>query len=590
MSPGVQLTDGVAACLAQAARRASGRLLALQRPDGCWQGELTADCALETGWLLLQLWLHPPAADGSWTPPGSERIQRAVRSILGRQLPGGGFSVYSQGRADIDASVNAYFALKLAGLHPVDEPMARLRECILALGGLQAANRHVKIYLSLFDLYPRDAVPLAPLMLLQALAAGGRLAPRGFTLEELFKPGVSVRAPRGAAASAGRGLCLGAGLILGSWVRRGPPPLRRRAIRACLGWMLDRSGKQDSPGAFDPAMLHSIMALGLLGYGPDSPERLEAQRVSDRLMVDGGECSTFQPRSSPVWDTALALLALGQTGAAPREHLERAAGWLVARADSASPFYPGTGGTAMVLLALAQARDPGLEGLERAARHGARWLIGRQSKPGGWAAFGADDIWRPLDPACPDTTGSVLEALAAWGLPSSHPAMRAGLRYLLQTQGPDGNWHGRWGVNYIFGTFLALRGLRAAGYSLREAAVLRACEWLRSVQNAGGGWGESGGSYLRQSFVPASSTPSQTAWAILGLIAGGDTSSESVRLGIQYLAATQREDGGWDEDFATGTAIPGGFHFSHHLGRDAYPLLALAEYLKLTSGGGRTTA
>ena len=216
-----------------------------------------------------------------------------------------------------------------------------------------------------------------------------------------------------------------------------------------------------------------------------------------------------------------------------------------------------------------------------------------QSSDGGWAAFDADNNWgflsnvpfadhnAMLDPTCPDITGRVLEALARWGVDPGHPAIQRGVEYLLKSQEADGSWFGRWGVDYIYGTFLALRGLRAAGYDDHEAAVLRAGEWLRSIQNADGGWGESCASYDHKSFVPAPSTPSQTAWAILGLLAGGDRTSESVADAVDYLIGTQRKDGGWDETLATGTGFPRVFYLNYHLYRDSFPVLALAEFRKV---------
>jgi squalene-hopene/tetraprenyl-beta-curcumene cyclase len=189
-----------------------------------------------------------------------------------------------------------------------------------------------------------------------------------------------------------------------------------------------------------------------------------------------------------------------------------------------------------------------------------------------------------LDPTCPDITGRVLEALCAHGVPKKHRAVRRGAEYLLRTQEDDGSWYGRWGVDYIYGTFLALRGLRAAGVSDREAAVLRAAEWLRSVQNADGGWGESCESYQRNSFVGAESCPSQTAWAVMGLIAAGDVRSESVRKGVDYLVETQRGDGRWDEELTTGTGFPRVFYLTYHLYRDSFPLMALAAYQRALEG------
>jgi squalene-hopene/tetraprenyl-beta-curcumene cyclase len=310
------------------------------------------------------------------------------------------------------------------------------------------------------------------------------------------------------------------------------------------------------------------------------------------------------------------MFALGEAGTIPSEPLGRAARWLLAKEvrrrgdwsvkrpktepsgwyfEFANGFYPDIDDTAMVLLALANSRNTGLPSVNEATRRGVDWLLAMQSKDGGWAAFDVDNNWEflsnvpfadhnaMLDPTCPDITGRVLEALVRCGVEPSHAAIQRGVECLLNTQETDGSWYGRWGVDYIYGTFLALRGLRAAGYDDHEAAVLRAGEWLRSVQNADGGWGESCASYDRKSFVAAPSTPSQTAWAILGLLAGGDTTSESVYNGIEYLIATQREDGGWSEELATGTGFPRVFYLSYHLYRDSFPVLALAEFQKLKS-------
>jgi squalene-hopene/tetraprenyl-beta-curcumene cyclase len=215
-----------------------------------------------------------------------------------------------------------------------------------------------------------------------------------------------------------------------------------------------------------------------------------------------------------------------------------------------------------------------------------------QSSDGGWAAFDADNNWEflsqvpfadhnaMLDPTCPDITGRVLEALAAHGLDGSHKSVRRGMDWLIKHQEPDGSWYGRWGVAYIYGTCFALRGLAAAGENDREAHILRAGEWLRSIQNADGGWGESCRSYDQRIFTAGPSTPSQTAWAILGLIAGGDPASLSVQHGIDYLLETQHTDGSWDEELATGTGFPRVFYLNYHLYKDYFPLLALSAFVK----------
>jgi squalene-hopene/tetraprenyl-beta-curcumene cyclase len=275
-------------------------------------------------------------------------------------------------------------------------------------------------------------------------------------------------------------------------------------------------------------MMYAIMALDVLGYPPDHPDRAEAQRQFDALMVDNGERFFFQPCFSPVWDSAIAAHALAESGVAPEEALRRAADWLLSKEvrrkgdwsvkrpqtepsgwyfEFANEFYPDIDDTAMVLLALRYARGSDGAAHEACVRRAIQWLLSMQSADGGWAAFDVDNTWTPLsevpfadhnamlDPTCPDITGRLLEVLCAFGLTRRHPAVRRGVDYLVRNQEQDGSWYGRWGVNYTYGTFLALRGLRAAGESDREAHVLRAGEWLRSIQNPDGGWGESCASY-----------------------------------------------------------------------------------------------
>jgi squalene-hopene/tetraprenyl-beta-curcumene cyclase len=251
----------------------------------------------------------------------------------------------------------------------------------------------------------------------------------------------------------------------------------------------------------------------------------------------------------------------------------------------------------MVMLALAEARGSDGAAQKACAKRGLDWLLAMQSKDGGWAAFDADNNWNflstvpfadhnaMLDPTCADITGRVLEALAANGVGRDHAAVKRGVDWLVRNQQPDGSWYGRWGVAYIYGTCFALRGLAASGESDREAHVLRGGEWLRSIQNADGGWGESCASYDNRVFTAAESTPSQTAWAILGLIAGGDANSRSVQHGVEHLLATQQEDGSWREELATGTGFPKVFYLNYHLYKDYFPLLALGAFAKARANG-----
>jgi squalene-hopene/tetraprenyl-beta-curcumene cyclase len=638
MSAPIQAGERLESAAAQAARRSAAYLAGLQAPDGHWCAELTADTTLESDYILFQLWLDPPR-DGKWQPASRSRIDRAVRSILARQLADGGFNIYVGGPSEVSASVKAYFALKLAGV-PVDDPrMTRLRDRILALGGIQAANSYVKVNLSLFDLYPRENCPsippeiaLLPWNLLYQMSSWTRAivvslaivhaanprrpVPAGFTLDELWLPGVSAALHRDRGITI-HNLFLGVDKFLKWWERRGSQSLRRKAIERAKAWMLERLANSDGLGAIYPPMMYSVMALDVLGYAPDDPVRAEALRQFDRLCVDDGERFFFQPCFSPVWDTAIGAYAVAET-AADHDSLRSAADWLLAREirrkgdwsvkrpntepsgwafEYRNEFYPDIDDTAMVLLALGRLGASDEAAQAASARRGVDWLLAMQSRDGGWAAFDADNNWQflskvpfadhnaMLDPTCADITGRALEALAAQGLPATHQAVRRGVDWLVKNQEPDGSWYGRWGVAYIYGTCFALRGLAASGESDREAHVLRAGEWLRSIQNADGGWGESCASYDNGVFTAAESTPSQTAWALLGLIAGGDSDSLSVRDGVEHLLRTQQADGSWAEALATGTGFPKVFYLNYHLYKDYFPLLALSAYVKARANG-----
>jgi squalene-hopene/tetraprenyl-beta-curcumene cyclase len=622
------------AAAAQASRKAADWLSALQAADGHWCAELTADTTLEADYILFQLWLFPPR-EGKWEPETLGLVDKAAQSILDRQLDDGGFSIYAGGPSEVSASVKAYVALKLAGLAPGDSRMASLRERILALGGIQAANSYVKVNLSLFDLYPREHCPsippeilLLPFGFLYQMSAWTRAivvslsivhsanprrpVPAGFTLDEIWRPGVSPAFNLDEHRLTWHNFFLACDRFLKWWEKKGSKALRRRAIRAAERWMLDRFDGSDGLGAIYPPMMYSVMALDVLGYAPDNPVRVEALRHFNELMVDDGDRFFFQPCFSPVWDTGIAAYALGESGAQTpstaqaadwllRREVRRTGDWSIKRPDIEpsgwafeynNSFYPDIDDTAMVALALNRVRSTHPEAHRQTLERAVRWLIAMQSKDGGWAAFDADNNWEflnqvpfadhnaMLDPSCADITGRVLEALAANGIPSDHTAVRRGVAWLIRHQEADGSFYGRWGVAYIYGTCFALRGMAAAGESDREAHMLRAAEWLRSIQNADGGWGESCESYDRGTFVPGPSTPSQTSWALMGLIAAGDAASSSVQTGIEFLVNTQRAHGYWDETCATGTGFPRVFYLNYHLYKDYFPLLALSAFVK----------
>ena len=644
MKSSLQISNSLNFAVADAMRKASAALLRKQSPQGFWCADLCADSTLESDYIMGELWLHPPV-DGVWNPPTRDKIDKAVRAILSRQLEDGGFNIYLHGPAEINASIKAYFALKVAGISVEDSRMQRLRARILELGGVQAANSYVRTNLSLFGLYAREACPsippeiiLLPFRFIYQMSSWTRAivislsivhaanpqrpVPEGFTLEEIFLPGAPTGPERDFRTFSWRNAFLLLDRCLKIYEKRGPRFVRNYATKKCADWMIQHFEASDGLGAIYPSMQYAIMALDVLGYKPDHPLRVEAERQFNHLMMDRESSFFMQPCFSPIWDTALAAFALAETENPPQDALRRTADWMLSKEvrskgdwsvkrpntepsgwafEFNNDFYPDVDDTAMVLLALEKSRasDPAKQ--KACEKRAVEWLFAMQGSDGGWAAFDVDNNWKVLshvpfadhnamlDPSCPDITGRVLEALIRRGTPAGHPAVRRGVDYLLGAQEADGSWYGRWGVNYIYGTFLALRGLRAAGLSENEPSIQRGLEFIRAYQNRDGGWGESCASYDEGRFIPNPSTPSQTAWAILALLAGGDTRSESLYNGVDYLVGTQRPDGSWNEDYCTGTGFPRVFYLAYTDYRNTFPLLALSAYRK-TVGGSREEA
>jgi squalene-hopene/tetraprenyl-beta-curcumene cyclase len=619
------------AAVRAAADRAANLLKVLQHPDGYWVGDLTADSTLQSDYILTQMWLYPAAADGSWNPPTMDRVRKAVRSLLDSQRPDGGWNIYEPGESEINATVRAYAMLKLTGLDPEDERMRRARALILKMGGIQACNSYTRINFSLLNLFPRKFCPtippevtiipgnllyemsswtrtiIVPLSIVQATAET-RPTPGGLKVDELFHPTRRLALHRRDRIG---NLFIRADKLFKRWERQSVRLIRDKAMKEAEHWMLDRMRYTEGLGAIYPSIMYSIMAMDVLGYERDHPDMVDAIKNFDGLMLDRGDKLIFQPAKSPVWDTAIAAFALGELGWAEPERLTRAADWLLDREirrrgdwaekrphltpsgwvfEFANEFYPDIDDTAMVLLALGHARASDPERQARAEKRAVEWLLGMQSSDGGWAAFDVDNNWQlltkvpfadhnaMLDPACPDITGRVIESLARRGFDWRHPAIERGIDYLLKQQKPDGSWFGRWGVNYIYGTFLAIRGLKASGAPQAEEAVARAASWLREAQNPDGGWGESCLGYETGRFECVASTPTQTAWALLGLIAAGAARSRAVEDGIRHLIETQLADGSWEERTTTGTGFPGVFYIEYDLYRNYFPLLALASY------------
>ncbi len=616
-----------------AAHRTASTLFSQQHGDGYWVGNLTADSTLQSDYILLQMWLYPAAADGNWNPPTMPRIRKAVRAILDAQGPDGGWNIYEPGPSEINATVRAYAMLKMTGMSPDDPRMAKARALILKLGGIQECNSYTRINLGFFDLFPRKYCPtippeimivpgnvlyemsswtrtiIVPLSIVQALAAP-KPTPGGLRIDELFHPSRRLALHRRDRIA---NVFVHADKLFKRWERQNVKKIRGHAIREAEQWMMSRMHHSEGLGAIYPSIMYSIMAMEVLGYERDHPDFEQAIHDFHNLMLEGEESLIFQPSKSPVWDTAIAAFALGELGESSREEMTAAADWLLSKEirrkgdwsakrpdltpsgwvfEFANEFYPDIDDTAMVLLTLLHAKATDPDKQMRAERRAIDWLLGMQSSDGGWAAFDVDNNWRllnqvpfadhnaMLDPTCPDITGRVLESLCRRGFDSSHPAIERGVHYLLAEQEENGSWYGRWGVNYIYGTFLALRGLTASGFSQAVDAIARGASWLREVQNPDGGWGESCLGYSTERYERAVSTPSQTAWAVLGLIAAGAIRSNAVADGVRWLCQNQRSDGTWDESITTGTGFPQVFYIRYDMYRNYFPLLALATYAR----------
>jgi squalene-hopene/tetraprenyl-beta-curcumene cyclase len=618
--------------------RATEALLTLQTNEGYWWAELESNATITAEYLMLHHFLGLP----------KDKFPGMIKEILSQQLDNGGWSIWHGDGGNLSTTVEAYQALKMAGL-PTDDPrLKKARHFIFEQGGVLASRVFTRIYLALFGQVSWDGIPLLPVEFML-------LPPRlGLSFYEFSSWSRATMIPL-SVVMAHRPVCplppaLGVGELFTdpdepfgrhriAWQKRGSPLenffvvvdrllklyarrpvpfMRRLALLSAEQWILDHQEETGDWGGIQPAMVNSLLALACQGYKVEHPVMQRGLAALECFTLELGECLRLQSCISPVWDTALVVRALAAAGVqAQHPALAKATEWLLAKQifqpgdwsikrpnlapggwafEFVNNWYPDIDDSAVVLMALQ-------EGLAEPARHqtalatGIAWCLGMQSQNGGFAAFDADntkewlnsipfaDLKALLDPPTEDVTGRVLEMMGAFGFTAEHPTAARALAFVKARQQPDGSWWGRWGVNYIYGTWSVLMGLKAIGEDMQSPAIRRSVAWLRDHQNPDGGWGECCECYFDPNVKgEGCSTASQTAWALMGLMAAGEITSPEVKAGLQYLIKTQKKDGRWEEEHFTGTGFPSHFMIRYHLYRDVFPLMALGLYLGEVQG------
>lgn len=618
--------------LGQAIRRSQSYLMSQQKAEGYWIGELEANTTLTSEYVLFRHLIGNV---------DEVRQQKCVTYLRSQQQDDGGWRIYYGGPSELSTTIEAYFAMRVAGVDPEDPAMQRARQLIRSKGGLTQAHVFTKIFLALFDQYDWRGIPVIPPEII--------FLPRGFqfNIYEFSSWSRSVIIPL-SVLFAKKPLCVlpperhvdelyiePPGPERYAMLRRDPgiswellfilldgilklsekytsPTLREGALRRVEQWLLDHQDHSGDWGGIMPAMMNSVFALVSLGYPLDSPPVAKGFEAIERFGIEDEDSFRLQPCVSPVWDTVLAITALADSGV-PRTHpaIRQSVQWVVSKQirrdgdwkvknqrgqpggwafEFSNDFYPDNDDTAAVLIALYKSGLPD-EAKGDVFQRGLRWLLSMQCDDGGWGAFDLNnnkallnkipfaDLESMLDPSTSDVTGRVLEMLGLIGFPSSHRIVKPAMRFIQRKQESDGSWYGRWGVNYLYGTCHTLCGLRAMGEDMRQPYLRQAVQWLIEHQNPDGGWGETCASYQEPSLRGVgTSTASQTSWALMGLLAAGEAQHQAVAHGVQFLLQTQNAEGSWYEPEFTGTGFPKYFFIKYHMYQDYFPLMALARY------------
>jgi len=611
--------------------RGAEHLIALQADEGYWVGELEADSTLESDYIYFLNVI------GKADP---ERIAKLANYVRSKQLPDGGWNIYPGGPSELNATCKAYFALKLAGDSAEAPHLAKARAVVHRLGGLERSNSYVRFYLALVGAVSWELVPaippemmllpnwfamniyemsswtrgiVIPMAILSALRPNWRV-PESAHVDELFQDPWHKTAAfdwsdrlvswKNFFLALDRGFKLYEKL---PW-----KPLRQRALREAKQWMVEHMERSEGVAAIYPAMMNSIFALIALGHAPEDPLTWREIKEFSKFEIEEEDSIRMQPCVSPIWDTCIAMVALEEAGVAPdHPSLVKATEWILSKQilgggdwqvknKDAEPggwafefrndHYPDVDDTAFILMALQRVKFPDEARLESAMRRGVQWLLSMQNRDGGWAAFDRDNDSRFLcnipfadhnamiDPSTADVTARVMECLGRFGWPGDHPAIQRGVKFLVKDQCEDGAWFGRWGVNYVYGTSGVLRAFETVSLNAKEYCK-RAVNWLKTVQKPDGSFGESLRSYDEPSTKgQGNSTPSQTAWGLIGLMAAADPGDPAIAKAAAWLVQQQNEDGSWDESDFTGTGFPCVFYLKYHLYRNSFPVYALARF------------
>ncbi len=613
--------------------RARRSLLALQHSEGYWNAPLEGPAQMNAEFIIFNHFMDS-------VDRGLEA--RIARYLLDTQQPDGSWNLFPGGEGYASYTIEAYAALKLAGLDADDEPMVCARRWIKANGGITRAGTLARFYLASIGLVPWTATAACPvelmllpnwfpfniyelgswargtfvaLALLQA-AKPVRLVAEENLIAELYDGAperTSFKQPRGATTFSLRNILNQADRLARLYDRHPVRSLRAKAIKAAENWLLEHQEANGSFGGIEPCYLLSPMALKGFGYRNEHPVIVKSLEASRELVWEKDDKALCMPCVSPNWNTALACKALLASGmGTDHPALEAANKWFIdhqvfTRGDWSikrptlepggwsfeffNNAYPDVDDSVVIVAVLTGMGDRRDAAQARAIAAGANWINGMQSKDGGFAAFDTDtdakwlnqlplaDVEAVTDPSCPDLTGRVLEMLGALGHTEEHPVARRAIEWLRRNQSPEGSWWGRWGVNHIYGTFSALAGLRAIGVDLAQPWIRRAVEWLKSRQNADGGWGESCLSDKDPGWRGrGTSTASQTAWALIGILAGEHDLDDSLLRGVRWLLERQNCAGSWDENAFTGNGFPNHFYMRYYLYPHYFPLLALAGF------------